>query len=152
MMSPLSNQLSCDLCFQYNSSPKNLQIFIEQGNFLLHLKHIQVTLLLNFSMCFRACWIRYFLFFLSPLLFQSRRFRNCLQNFSFWWTLSKVFLAPHCFSQILLMLFLKSGWYNVTPGFKGQSRVHLIHALKKTPYIITERIEINVTIIRVFIT
>jgi hypothetical protein len=40
----------------------------------------------------------------------------------------------------------------VTPGFKGQSRVHLIHAPKKTTYIITECIEINVTIIRVFIT
>jgi hypothetical protein len=37
----------------------------------------------------------------------------------------------------------------VTPGFKGQIRVHLIHAPKKTTYIITECIEINVTIIRV---
>jgi hypothetical protein len=34
----------------------------------------------------------------------------------------------------------------VTPGFKGQSRVHLIHAPKKTTYIIIECIEINVTI------
>jgi hypothetical protein len=34
----------------------------------------------------------------------------------------------------------------VTPGFKEQSRVHLIHASKKTTYIITEYIEINVTI------
>jgi hypothetical protein len=41
---------------------------------------------------------------------------------------------------------------DVTPGFKGQSRVHLIHAPKKATYIITECIEINVTIIRVFIT
>jgi hypothetical protein len=32
------------------------------------------------------------------------------------------------------------------PGFKEQSRVHLIHAPKKTTYIIIERIEINVTI------
>jgi hypothetical protein len=32
------------------------------------------------------------------------------------------------------------------PGFKEQSPVHLIHALKKTTYIITECIEINVTI------
>jgi hypothetical protein len=40
----------------------------------------------------------------------------------------------------------------VTPGFKGQSQVHLIHAPKKTTYIITECIEINVTIIRVLIT
>jgi hypothetical protein len=38
------------------------------------------------------------------------------------------------------------------PGFKEQSQVHLIHAPKKTTYIITECIEINVTIIRVFIT
>jgi hypothetical protein len=30
------------------------------------------------------------------------------------------------------------------PSFKEQSRVHLIHAPKKTTYIITERIEINV--------
>jgi hypothetical protein len=34
----------------------------------------------------------------------------------------------------------------VTPGFKGQSRVHLIYAPKETTHIITERIEINVTI------
>jgi hypothetical protein len=34
----------------------------------------------------------------------------------------------------------------VTPGFKEQSRVHLIHAPKMTTYIITECIEINVTI------
>jgi hypothetical protein len=32
----------------------------------------------------------------------------------------------------------------VTPGFKDQSRVHLIHAPKKTTYIITECIEMNV--------
>jgi hypothetical protein len=38
----------------------------------------------------------------------------------------------------------------VTLSFKEQSRVHLIHAPKKTTYIITECIEINVTIIRVF--
>jgi hypothetical protein len=41
---------------------------------------------------------------------------------------------------------------SVTLGFKEQSRVHLIHAPKKTTYIITDYIEINVTIIRVFIT
>jgi hypothetical protein len=40
----------------------------------------------------------------------------------------------------------------VTPRFKGQSRVHHIYVLKKRTYIITECIEINVTIIRVFIT
>jgi hypothetical protein len=34
----------------------------------------------------------------------------------------------------------------VTPGFKEQSRVHFIHAPKKTTYIITECIEINVTV------
>jgi hypothetical protein len=32
----------------------------------------------------------------------------------------------------------------VTPGFKEQSRVHLIHAPKKKTYIITKCIEINV--------
>jgi hypothetical protein len=37
------------------------------------------------------------------------------------------------------------------PGFKEQSRVHLIHAPKKTTHIITECIEINVIIIRVLI-
>jgi hypothetical protein len=36
--------------------------------------------------------------------------------------------------------------YPVTPGFKGQSQVHLIYAPKKTTHIITECIEINVTI------
>jgi hypothetical protein len=34
----------------------------------------------------------------------------------------------------------------VTPGFKGQSQVHLIHAPNKTTYIIIECIEINATI------
>jgi hypothetical protein len=34
----------------------------------------------------------------------------------------------------------------VLSGFKEQSRVHLIHAPKKTTYIMTECIEINVTI------
>jgi hypothetical protein len=33
-----------------------------------------------------------------------------------------------------------------TPGFKGQRWVHLIHAPKKTTYIIIECIEINVII------
>jgi hypothetical protein len=36
--------------------------------------------------------------------------------------------------------------YVVTPGFKEQSRVHFIHAPKKTTYIITKCIEINVII------
>jgi hypothetical protein len=35
---------------------------------------------------------------------------------------------------------------SVTPGFKEQSQVHLIHAPKETTYIITECIEINITI------
>jgi hypothetical protein len=35
----------------------------------------------------------------------------------------------------------------VTPGFKKQSRVHLIYAPEKTTHIITECIEINVIII-----
>jgi hypothetical protein len=34
----------------------------------------------------------------------------------------------------------------VTPRFKGQRRVHLIYAPKKTTHIIIECIEINVTI------
>jgi hypothetical protein len=46
----------------------------------------------------------------------------------------------------------KSEGTGVTPEFKEQSQVHLIQAPKKTTYIITECIEINVTIIRVFIT
>jgi hypothetical protein len=36
--------------------------------------------------------------------------------------------------------------WRVTPEFKGQSRVHLIYAPKKTTHIIIECIEINVTI------
>jgi hypothetical protein len=41
----------------------------------------------------------------------------------------------------------------VTPGFKEQSRVHLIYAPDKTTHIITECIEINViNIINVLIT
>ena len=39
-----------------------------------------------------------------------------------------------------------NGHLDVTPGFKEQSRVHLIHAPKKTTYIIIECIEINVTV------
>jgi hypothetical protein len=35
---------------------------------------------------------------------------------------------------------------DVTPGFKEQSQMHFIHASKKTTHIITECIEINVTI------
>jgi hypothetical protein len=35
---------------------------------------------------------------------------------------------------------------SVTPGFKGQSRVHLIYVPKKTTHINTECIEINVTV------
>jgi hypothetical protein len=34
----------------------------------------------------------------------------------------------------------------VTPRFKEQSQVHLIHVPKKTTYIITECIEINVAL------
>jgi hypothetical protein len=56
-------------------------------------------------------------------------------------------LKSHDFHIIMERLMLCN-----TPGFKGQSRVHLIHAPKKTTYIITECIEINVTIIRVLIT
>jgi hypothetical protein len=53
--------------------------------------------------------------------------------------------------NVVLFIYLSITYcFNpVTPGFKGQSRVHLIHAPKKTTYIITECIEINVTIIRV---
>jgi hypothetical protein len=41
----------------------------------------------------------------------------------------------------------------VTPGFKEQSRVHLIYASEKTTHIITECIEINIiNIINVLIT
>jgi hypothetical protein len=41
----------------------------------------------------------------------------------------------------------------VTPGFKEQSRVHLIYVPEKTTHIITECIEINViNIINVLIT
>jgi hypothetical protein len=43
-------------------------------------------------------------------------------------------------------IFLTIPMVDVTPGFKEQSRVHLIHASKKTTYIITECIKINVTI------
>jgi hypothetical protein len=39
---------------------------------------------------------------------------------------------------------ISSDTTSVTPGFKEQSRVHLIHAPKETTYIITECIEINV--------
>jgi hypothetical protein len=38
------------------------------------------------------------------------------------------------------------GWRGVTLGFKGQSWTHLIYAPKTTTHVITECIEINVTI------
>jgi hypothetical protein len=42
---------------------------------------------------------------------------------------------------------------SVTPGFKGQSWVHIIYAPEKTTHIITEYVEINViNIINVLIT
>jgi hypothetical protein len=41
---------------------------------------------------------------------------------------------------------ISSNITSVTPRFKGQSRVHLIHAPKKTTLIKTECIEINVTL------
>jgi hypothetical protein len=45
-----------------------------------------------------------------------------------------------------LLVLGGSSSLGVTPGFKGQSRVHLIYAPKKTTHIITECIEMNVTI------
>jgi hypothetical protein len=48
--------------------------------------------------------------------------------------------------QTILSIRLGIFMLDVTPGFKEQSRVHLIHAPKKTTYIITECIEINVII------
>jgi hypothetical protein len=59
-----------------------------------------------------------------------------------------LFIVP---SSILtkVMLWRKS----VTPGFKEQSRVHLIYTPGKTTHIITECIEINViNIINVLVT
>jgi hypothetical protein len=48
---------------------------------------------------------------------------------------------------------ISSDTTSVTPGFKEQSRVHLIYAPEKTTHIITECIEINViNIINVLIT
>jgi hypothetical protein len=52
---------------------------------------------------------------------------------------------------VVFKSFFKAGLMS-HPGFKEQSRVHLIHAPNKTTYIIKECIEINVTIIRVYIT
>ena len=63
--------------------------------------------------------------------------------------------AGHCCVQLLWMRqtlrdygykFSKVTLLCVRPEFKGQSRVYLIHAPKKTTYIITECIERNVTI------
>jgi hypothetical protein len=80
------------------------------------------------------------------------------KSWSDWTELAQKIQANHvCPSEVVsvlldLMELDAAGFESVTPGFKGQSRVHLIHAPKKTTYIITECIEINVTIIRVFIT
>ena len=56
-----------------------------------------------------------------------------------WSILQRISLQPGICDSISWKL-------SVTPGFKEQSRVHLIHAPKETTYIITECIEINVTI------
>jgi hypothetical protein len=40
--------------------------------------------------------------------------------------------------------YLAQNSMHVTPGFKEQSRVHLIYAPEKTTHIITECIKINV--------
>jgi hypothetical protein len=65
-----------------------------------------------------------------------------------------IFVTRHANTSVICMRELscktwESNYIYVTPGFKGQSRVHLIHASKKTTYIITEYIEINITIIRI---
>jgi hypothetical protein len=49
-------------------------------------------------------------------------------------------------SSLQITSEIKLSQSSVTPGFKEQSQVHLIHAPKKTTYIITKCIEINVTI------
>jgi hypothetical protein len=51
-------------------------------------------------------------------------------------------LVDRC-SYVLLSESEDSSKWIVTPGFSGQSQVHLIHAPKKTTYIITECIEIT---------
>jgi transposase InsO family protein len=60
------------------------------------------------------------------------------------WNHNTVFQGQHDLRHSSFCLVTKQ---YVTPrGFKGQSRVHLIYAPKKTTYIITECIEINVTL------
>jgi hypothetical protein len=50
-------------------------------------------------------------------------------------------------SFVMAVKSIAQTWYSsVILGFKEQSRVHLLHAPKKTTYIITECIEINVII------
>jgi hypothetical protein len=55
-------------------------------------------------------------------------------------------LVVQFYLDFVLQSTFLSYHFGHTPGFKGQSRVHLIHAPNKTTYIITECIEINVTI------
>jgi hypothetical protein len=58
-----------------------------------------------------------------------------------------LYTAASVYDISIAVYFIQPPVYiHVTPGSKGQSRVHLIHAPKKTTYIITECIEINVTI------
>jgi hypothetical protein len=73
-------------------------------------------------------------------------FGQMASSYSCW----PVFVIPHNLPPSLCMkyefIFPCLIIPGVTPGFKGQNRVHLIHAPMKTTYIITEYIEINVTI------
>jgi hypothetical protein len=77
--------------------------------------------------------------------------------FYYYYFFSYTDFGPYTSSNIILLL--RAFYYDVinisqhipaylsvTPGFKGQNRVHLIHAPKKTTHTITECIEINVTI------
>jgi hypothetical protein len=55
-------------------------------------------------------------------------------------------LLNHVFEDLQRTKAPNTTHADVTPGFKEQSQVHLIYVPKKTTHIITECIEINVTI------
>jgi hypothetical protein len=54
--------------------------------------------------------------------------------------------SPSCWCKLLIGELVGGRRKVSHPGFKGQSRVHLIYTPKKTRHRITEYIEINVTI------
>jgi hypothetical protein len=140
---PVSNSLWHNSSFKRRSPPVWPLFFPKLSVFVSYLSvyvfiHISYTYDYVTNMC-------------SPLLsFQCARLLACTPP------ILPGSLETYLGSYSILNLYLSTALLlslTVTPGFKEQSRVHLIYAPEKTTHIITECIEINViNIINVLIT